>query len=185
MSFNAKNLTYGHQSYSKAESNEPEFLRKLKGQYGGTDPARHQQPLARPRKQKNPLEEDEDDPIYVHEANPHEPMSKAAYDALMDTATEDHDGLFTTVEESSRGAKKSSDQTGPPSEPHREKCGMQEAPSKQQMAVIGAASKKRSAKIVGDGAEADDARVCAENLEPAKSQGLKKAKKQKLSFQDD
>ncbi|KAL9006799.1 MAG: hypothetical protein Q9188_000486 [Gyalolechia gomerana] len=178
MSFNAKNLTY--------ESNEPGFLRKLKGQYGGTDPARHQQPLARPRKQRNPLEEDEDDPIYVDEANPHEPMSKAAYDALMeDTATEDRDGLFTTVEESSRGAKKSSNQTGPPSEPHGERCGMQEAPLKQQMAVIGAASKKRSAKIVGDGAAADEARGCAENSEPAKSQGLKKAKRQKLSFQDD
>ncbi|KAL8940179.1 MAG: hypothetical protein Q9211_002396 [Gyalolechia sp. 1 TL-2023] len=172
------NLTY--------DSNEPAFLRKLKGQYGGTDSARHQQPLARPRKQRNPIEEDEDEPIYVHEANPHEPISKADYDTLIDdTVTEDRDGLFTTVEKLSGRVGKASNQTGASSKPHGERGVMQEAPSKQQIAVIGAASKKRSAKIIGDGTAADETQDSAEKIELAKSRGPKKAKRQKLSFQDD
>ncbi|KAL8944707.1 MAG: hypothetical protein Q9216_000276 [Gyalolechia sp. 2 TL-2023] len=178
MTFNAKNLTY--------ESNEPAFLRKLKGQYGDTASARHQQRSARPRKQRNSAEEDEDEPLYLHGANPHEPLSKAEYDALTgDTATADCDEVFTTAEELSGSAGKASKQTEPSFELQGEGDAKQGAPSKQQMAVIGATSKKRSARIIEDGAAADAAQGSAEKLEPAKSQRSKKTKRQKLSFQDD
>lgn len=178
MSFNAKSLTY--------ESNEPAFLRKLKVQYGGTDSARHQQPLARPRKQRNSTEEDGDEPVYVHEADPHEPISKSEYDALMDDkVTEDQDGPFATAEEPSAQAGKACIPMGPSSEPDDVRAVMHKAPSKQQIAVIGAASKKRSAKVIGDGSIIDEAVGFAGKPESTKSQKPKKAKRQKLSFQDD
>lgn len=62
---------------------------------------------------------------------------------------------------------------------------LQKANSKQQMAVIGAASKKRSAKVVGDNVLEDEAQQFVAKQEIAKKQGPKKAKRQKLSFQDE
>ncbi|KAL8722962.1 MAG: hypothetical protein Q9225_000654 [Loekoesia sp. 1 TL-2023] len=178
MSFNAKNLTY--------ESNEPAFLRKLKGEYGGTDSARHRRPLARPRKQSNIIEDNEDELIYVHETDPLEPVSKAEYDGLLNaSATEDNDGLFNAEDDQKGRMVKPFDQREPSFKSQSKGTTLQEADSKQQMAVIGAASKKRSAKVVGDNALADEAQQFTAKQEVPKRQGPKKVKRQKLSFQDE
>ncbi|KAL8835634.1 MAG: hypothetical protein Q9170_003251 [Blastenia crenularia] len=177
MSFNSKNLTY--------DSNEPAFLKKLKKEYGGADSARHQRPLARPRKQRNADKEHDDEPIYVHETNPHETISKTEYDALLNVQiTEDYDGLLGVEEEPKGRDVASLDHAKLSSGSQFTKSPRQDVQSDQRMAVIGAVSKKRSAKVIRDNASADEDQTATESIERAAKQGVKKAKKQKLSFQD-
>ncbi|KAL8763222.1 MAG: hypothetical protein Q9184_000940 [Pyrenodesmia sp. 2 TL-2023] len=184
MAFNAKNLTYGCSPMHVAgiikltcvpESNEPAFLRKLKGEYGGTDPARHHRPLARPKKVVHTDEENDNDPVYVKETDPHEPMSKADYDALLKAATTNQSPANKAQPgETTNGP----DEIAPPPEPTPER-------PVSQYVVIGAASKKRSVKIVGENDLSD--RPLESTDEPgtrAKSKGQQRAKRPKLSFQD-
>ncbi|KAL8974711.1 MAG: hypothetical protein Q9197_001042 [Variospora fuerteventurae] len=170
------NLTY--------ESKEPAFLRKLKSEYEGTDSARHQRPLARPKRQRDAVDEEDDEPVYVHEIDPNVPISKGDHDALLDASIKKHE----PAEESQRGRSDESvlDMKAPPSVPGAEEGVLQDAQPQQQLAVIGAASKKRSVKVVGDDASATGFQESDATLKAKKSkQGLKKVKRPKLSFQQD
>ncbi|KAL8656099.1 MAG: hypothetical protein Q9210_000484 [Variospora velana] len=176
MAFNIKhNLTY--------ESKEPAFLRKLKSEYEGTDSARHQRSLARPKRQRDAVDEEDDEPVYVHETEPNVPMSKADHDALLDASIKKQE----PAEEAQRGRSDESvlDLKAPPSVPSAEEGVLQEVQPQQQLAVIGAASRKRSVKVVGDNAPATGVQESGARSEAKSKQGLKKVKRPKLSFQQD
>jgi hypothetical protein len=73
MAFNAKNLEYNKQ--------EPAFLRKLRGEYGGLD-GRHNVQIARPKKDRLKTGDDgEDDPVIVDEEG--ETVDKAEFERRM------------------------------------------------------------------------------------------------------
>ena len=76
----------GTSSNNRADSNEPAFLRRLRAKHGGGDSARHERPLARPRKQVKDGEDDQ--PTYVVEGS-QDTLSKAEYEALMGTANDE------------------------------------------------------------------------------------------------
>ncbi|KAL8658667.1 MAG: hypothetical protein Q9226_000837 [Calogaya cf. arnoldii] len=174
MSFNAKNLTY--------ESNDPSFLRKLRGEFGGTDSARHQQPQVRPTKLRTADEEDDDQPVYVHDQDPSETLSKAEYDALLKAPPTEQqsvkEGQADTDVQTSKQLEAQSLES-PEGSPQREVA------AKERTAAIGGSSKKRSAKVVGDDASSDEVQKPKTDLQAAKKNGLKKVKKMKLSFEDD
>ncbi|KAL8675003.1 MAG: hypothetical protein Q9168_000598 [Polycauliona sp. 1 TL-2023] len=175
MAFNAKNLTY--------ESKDPSFLRKLKGEFGGTDSARHRQPQARAKKLRSTEDEDDDQPVYVHDQDPSEVLSKAEYDALVkapSASTEQHPveeaQLHTNAHASEE--KVSLAQANPGGQMR------QESEAKETIAGIGGSSKKRSAKIVGDDASSDEISKSETAAHVVKKQAPKKGKKIKLSFED-
>ena len=155
------------------ESNEPNFLRKLKSQYGGIDSAHRNRPLERPRKHKEM--DDEDEPTYVDEDNG-DTISRAEYSALL---TRNNEPSHQATPE------KTSDERS------KNECPAEEADlasstnsqNRQQLAAIGSADKKRRAKVIGDGSEKDDNQP--EKAIPARDQKpRKKRKKVKLSFDD-
>ncbi|KAL9633257.1 MAG: hypothetical protein Q9204_003471 [Flavoplaca sp. TL-2023a] len=174
MSFNAKNLTY--------ESKDPSFLRRLKGEFGATDAVRQQRPQARPKRLRNTHEEDDDQPIYVNDQDPSETLSKAEYDALLRASS--------TVQQPVREAPPDVDvptsnvtEVRPTSS-----AGVRaehESAMKERSAGIGGRSKKRSAKIVGDDALSDKAQKSMNEAHVVKKSAPKRAKKMKLSFEDD
>ncbi|KAI4132663.1 MAG: hypothetical protein LQ338_000603 [Usnochroma carphineum] len=174
MSSNVKNLTY--------ESKEPAFLRKLKGEYGGRDSARHQRPLARAQKARDADEEHDDQPVYVHETSPYVPMSKADYDALLHASTTEREPVQKTQSETS---VKGSYETEPSPEPSK-KATLEDTQTKQQTAVIGASSKRRLVKVIGEDASSAEVQK-SKGGEPmtVKKQVQRNAKRPKLSFQDD
>ncbi|KAI4243576.1 MAG: hypothetical protein L6R40_003400 [Gallowayella cf. fulva] len=173
MPANTKNLTY--------ESNEPAFLRRLRGEFGGTDSASHRRPQARPRKQRN-SDEDDNEPVYVRDGDPHEPISKADYDALLKAPTTEQQPIRTS--QSGPGAQvanviDSAIQT--PSD-----VDVQQAqPATEKTAAIGGSSKKRSARIVGDDVSSDEVQGPKTDLQTPNKHGMKKGKKVKLSFEDE
>ncbi|KAF2503054.1 hypothetical protein BU16DRAFT_28022 [Lophium mytilinum] len=162
MSNKLKGLTF--------EANEPAFLRRLRGEASsGRDPARHERPVARPKRAKG---EDEDDaPTYVLEDG-NESLSKAEYEALI--AGKDADQELG-VEGAASGKKGDADDA--------EKEEASKQPSKHQSIEVGAVSKKRKAvKVVQTSDGEDDA-----DAKPKKAvkKPKKKAKAVKLSFGDD
>ena len=181
--FNAKNLSYGKTTYLLAqvlslmltnsiESNEPSFLRKLRGEYGGAKDVRHERPLARPRKEVTDGE-DEDQPTYVVEGS-QDTMSKQEYEALMRKG-----------EESGRGEGK--DQTGDEGaviteglqKEENSHVGTGSGLAKERVAAIGGAKKKRNITAIG----ADD-KEDGQQGEGKKQRKPKKGKKVKLSFDE-
>ncbi|KAL8811268.1 MAG: hypothetical protein Q9223_006605 [Gallowayella weberi] len=167
MSVNSKNLTY--------ETNEPTFLKKLKSEYGNDGLTRQQRPQVRPKKQRNADEEDDDEPVYVHEEDPHEPISKADYDALLkapSTEPEPAELMQSATSAQFSQETESSDQV------------QQTLPAKERTAGIGASSKKRSAKIIGEEDSSDEVRKSTTGSEAPKKHVQKKGKKVKLSFED-
>ena len=188
MSFNAKNLTYGGRPPSfnlpmvkltrPVESNEPRFLRKLKGQYNGGD-VRHERPPARPKRNKD--DDEEDAPTYVIEES-HDTMTQSEYEALLDqTAPQKRN------EQIGNSPSRHVDST----EKHAngdESSTQNLSNVKQQIVSIGASTKRKSAKIVGD----DDLKgVDGRNVETSAApktmkKPMKKPKKRvKLSFDGD
>ncbi|KAL8735976.1 MAG: hypothetical protein Q9166_000538 [cf. Caloplaca sp. 2 TL-2023] len=175
MSINSKNLTY--------ESNEPEFLKRLRGEYGGSDLGRHQRPQARPKKQRNASEENDDEPVYVHNEDPHEPISKAAYDTLWEAPPTEQ----LSVKEAQQGkdvqasdGNRSLPQVQASEQPEQEQPS-KEQQAKEKIAEIGGGLKKRSARVVGDDAFTDEVPKSATSQKAKKQKG----KRVKLSFQDD
>ncbi|KAL8852355.1 MAG: hypothetical protein Q9221_002739 [Calogaya cf. arnoldii] len=173
MSFNAKNLTY--------ESNDPSFLRKLRGEFGGTDSARHQRPQARPTKLRS-ADEDDDQPVYVHDQDSSETLSKAEYDALLKAPPTEQqsvkEGQSDTDVQTSKQLE-AQPLESPEGHPQSKLA------AKEKTAAIGGSSKKRSAKVVGDDASSDEVQKPKTDLQAAKKDGPKKIKKMKLSFEDD
>ncbi|KAL9599767.1 MAG: hypothetical protein Q9219_003650 [cf. Caloplaca sp. 3 TL-2023] len=176
-------------SYVNPDSKEPSFLRKLRGEYGVNDVSRHGQQFARPRRQRNSAEEYDDEPIYVHETEPHEPMTKAKYDALFGTSKNapDTEGVHGPPspkgEQSDRNVALSYN-TEPSYSSHQGRATSPDVQLKQHTAVIGGVSKKRTAKVIGDDDVADKTNKTTGPPGKMKKQGSK-AKKQKLSFLDD
>lgn len=159
MSFKAKDLTY--------ESNEPAFLRRLRGQVAGGDADRHERPIARPKRLKQNDDED-DGPTYVVEESG-DTLSKAEYEAML--AKED-----------------AADETVERPEGEAAEGGEPRSHSRQQLAEAGQKQKKRkAAKIIGNDDEKDEA-VANGHEEQAKKvtkKPKKKAKAVKLSFEDE
>ena len=157
------------------ESNEPRFLRKLKGQYGGGDAVRHERPIVRPKKHKD--EDDDDAPTYVVEES-HDTISKAEYDALL-AQTDRHKG----DEQQADLPKKVEDDT------ERLTVGEVESTQKhtnatQQIASIGASTKRKLARIVGeDDVKVDDGQSPQSSAAPKTTK--KHKKRVKLSFEED
>ena len=155
-----------------ADPNEPAFLRRLRGGYGG-DSARHVRPLARPRNQKNGEDEDEA-PTFVQEDG-HDTMSKAEYDELVKDAE---------VEEQERKS------AAPPAKSKNEtdrlveepdKLAQDLAPLKRQVARIGGSTKRRLVNVVGDDDE-DGHHSVGHPIGGGKRLKPKKGKRIKLSF---
>lgn len=161
------------------ESSDPSFLRKLRGEFGGTDSARQQRPQARPKKLRNADEENDDQPVYVHDQDPSETLSKAEYDALLKPPS--------TKQHSAQEGQPDTDvqtfnETEARPQESREGQAQRGLEAKERTAAIGGSSKKRSAKVVADDASSDEVQKPSQ---AAKKQGPKKGKKMKLSFEED
>lgn len=176
------NLINTHQPDLNSDSNEPTFLKKLRGEYGGGHSVRHQHQQLRPRKQRNADDDDDDEPVYVHEGDPSEPISKADYDALVKAPAIERQ----PSEEVQPGTDVSGSKAAKPMPlASSEEQVLRDTRIKQEMATIGRTSKKRAIKVVGDDALADETQSPPENPRTTQRQGPKKPKKPKLSFQDE
>ncbi|KAL8768901.1 MAG: hypothetical protein Q9209_004956 [Squamulea sp. 1 TL-2023] len=164
------------------DSNEPSFLKKLKGEFGSTDSARQQRPQARPRKQRNADDEDDDQPVYVHDKNPSESLSKAEYDALFKAPSTEQQLVEVAQHDTDIQASR---EMQAPCQADPEGQAQQELSAKERTAGIGGIPKKRSAKVVGDHDSSDEAPKTKTEPRAPKKQGLKKGKKMKLSFEED
>ncbi|KAJ5635975.1 uncharacterized protein N7484_009288 [Penicillium longicatenatum] len=150
------------------EAQEPAFLQRLRGQYGGDTSGRLERPAARNRKVKDPKDEEDDEPVYVDEES-NEVITKEEYKALVeppkDNATNTEDP--STAEEYKK-----------PTEPIAKQSNLTE---------VGGQRKRKQAKVVGEEnkpeSEAPVAQEKQEKLEKPKKP--KKAKKIKLSFDEE
>ena len=159
------------------DSNEPTFLRKLRSEYEGDD-ARHERPLARPRKQQIGGDEDEE-PTYVQEES-HDTISKAEYDAMMKNADVEKQTSKTVISK-----VESKDNLHAPTE-DAGKSPHEPALSKQQVvAGIGVNTKRRFAKVVGEEDGTEDSQFEGSRPHDEKKSKLKKGKKIKLSFNEE
>ena len=159
------------------ESNEPAFLRKLRNEYGGSDSARHDRPLARPRKHVKDGEED-DQPTFVVEGS-QDTISKAEYEALMGVANDEKLDGNEAVSDPLPGSK----------DEKPRKCSTEipdnPTPAKPKSSSIGASNKRRFAKIVGDEDEGTAESRDGNSAQTTQKPKAKKGKKVKLSFAEE
>jgi hypothetical protein len=152
------------------DSSLPPFLQRLRAQntgYGDDgDPDRHERPLARPKKAKNP--DDDDGPTFVDESG--ETVTKEDYEKqLRGDAEGEEDAGNVTGELKGDGKPEAS--------------GALPGPRVEQKLTDGAAIKKRKmAKVVGEDEE-DGVEKSTTQKVPKKAK--KKAKPIKLAFDDD
>ncbi|KAJ5802762.1 uncharacterized protein N7503_005212 [Penicillium pulvis] len=147
------------------EAQEPAFLQRLRGQYGGDTSGRLERPAARNKKLRDPKDDEEDEPVYVDEES-NEVITKEEYKALVEPS-KDHE---TNTEDSSttEGHKK-------PAEPIAKQSNLTE---------VGGQRKRKQAKVVGEENKAEsEAPVVQEKQDKPKKS--KKAKKIKLSFDEE
>jgi len=176
MAFNAKNLHYDKQ--------EPSFLRKLKGEFGGFD-GRHNVQIARPKKDRLKTgDDDEDDPVIVDEQG--ERVEKAEYERRVREGDEAEKQNGKDPVKDDEGQKPDEDQS-----------------ERQKVAEIGSTAnlkKRKAARVVGGDDEdredkADEDSKQKSRKEDDQSQGSsrkkkdpgaakKKGKNIKLSFDD-
>ncbi|KAK6521112.1 hypothetical protein TWF506_001344 [Arthrobotrys conoides] len=165
-----KNLSY--------ESKEPAFLQRLRAQTAGVYQER---PLNRPKKQRNPEDDEEDEPVYVLEDNT--TLSGKEFDALKEeTAAK------------AKASEEDEDQEADPDKPSnrdpgdKSKGAKNEKPKDSVLEVGVKTQKRKIAKVVG--AEASDDEVKKADGKDKKNEAPKKKKprpkqKVKLSFGDD
>lgn len=175
MSFKAKDLRFGMlmalplallaDSWS-TDSEQPAFLRRLRGELTSGDTARHEQPIARNKRMKD----DEDDaPTYVLE-DTKESLTKEEYEALVSGKD------FKEKEEVEDAAKDGVTESRPK--------------LKDRIAEVGAGTKKRkAAKVVSEETEGTHP-VNSKDAKSTDSKVVKKPKKKKakavkLTFGDD
>jgi len=186
MSFNAKNLSYGtfcdlipvrYTSYLNniTDSNEPTFLRRLRGEIGGQDSVRHERAIARPRKPKSSNDDEDDGPTYVDEEN-HEVISKSEFEALANRETSDkseHEAVALSHIQAEQHTQLpiDSELDGPP--------------PKEHVASIGGSSKRKVAKVFGNEDIDFAERAKADSLKNNNKSKTSKGKKIKLSFDED
>lgn len=163
---------------------EPAFLRRLRGEYGDGDSARHERPLARPKKHRID-DDDDDEPTYVDGISQNV-VSKANNDALMNPERlekEEERSSSTSPNQRNLQIEKHATIGNDHSDP--------EVPPSQLEANIGGNLKKRLPKIVGD--DGKSAHGMSNGNPPVVDSGSisksrkkeKKAKKIKLSFNED
>jgi hypothetical protein len=173
------------------DSTLPPFLQRLQSAQGPSD-GRHERAIARPKRARNAEDDAEDEPTYVDEGTNHN-LSKEEYAAL------------TAKVDTEEGARRDEGSEAAPA-PETEEG---EAREKEKVAAIGAARKRKLGKVVGAEEAEDDIRAAVSkvaalggtvsgalrkttsskvgekkgDVEPIKAK--KKAKKIKLSFNDD
>ena len=169
MSFKSKNLQY--------ERSEPAFLRRMRGELGGStdDSDRQTNSAPLPKKPKRLEMGDDEGPTYVLEESG-ETVTKEEFEKII---AKNKDGEKSPVANAAGNQQGNGDQNEKNDNINQ---------SKQQVAQIGALSKKRKiAKIVGEGPDADET---DENPKPKVSsksnvkKSKKKAKQIKLTFDD-
>ena len=158
------------------ESREPGFLRKLKSEYGGGNSARHERPLARPRKAKID-ENDDEEPTYVDEES-HDTLSRQQYEAMLQSK----DGMIKKGDTATDPGVIDEESTVP-SKTTTSSLGEVAPPKMELVAAIGTTGKRRIGKVVGESVAADETRV-GETTPVGPKKPAKKAKKIKLSFDD-
>lgn len=148
----------------------------VRGEHGLRNSSRHERPLARPRKQVEEGDKD-DEPTYVVEES-QDTLSKAEYEALV--TTNDADEQTENSMPSSTGVRYSSEEA----EPGKDEVSRGVALAKQQVAGIGCSNKRRLPKIVCD--EEKDEAPPEESGSRKKHEKIKvkKGKKMKLSFDE-
>jgi hypothetical protein len=161
------------------DSSLPPFLQRLRTQntgYGNEgDPDRHERPLARPKKAKNP--DDDDGPTFVDESG--EMVSKADYEKQLNGDVEDDETGGNVI-------------GGPKDDGEPEASGAlpsHSGPRVEQKLTDGTAVKKRKvAKVIGDEDEIDPLKPTGaekDTAPKATKKAKKKAKPIKLAFDDD
>jgi len=151
-------------------------LQRLRAQntgYGDDgDPDRHQVPLARPKKAKNP--DDDDGPTFVDESG--ELVSKADYERqLKGDVPGEETGDNVTGELKGDGKPEASGALPADSKPRVE----------QKLTDGNAVKKRKVAKVVGDEDEDDTSKPEKDTAPKAAKKAKKKAKPIKLAFDDD
>ena len=166
MAFKAKDLHY--------EKQEPAFLRKLRGEYGGD---RHNVSIARPSKPRLDTGDD-DGPTIVDEAG--ESVTKDQYEAM---ARDDELGKRTGSAEPSIEGENVKAQAGD-SLPRKE-----EQLKPEKLAAIGGSSKRKQGKVVGHEGEHQNEDTFEDKVnethDPAQSSQKSKSKKKKIKLSFD
>ncbi|RVD88530.1 uncharacterized protein DFL_002712 [Arthrobotrys flagrans] len=164
-----KNLSY--------ESKEPAFLQRLRAQTAGVYQER---PLNRPKKQRNPEDDEEDEPVYVLEDNT--TLSGKEFDALKEETA-------AKAKASEEGDQETDPDKTTEKDPEDRSKDTKAEKSKDSVLEIGVRTQKRKiAKVVG--AEASDDEAKKVDGKDKKDEAPKKKKprpkqKVKLSFGDD
>ena len=148
-----------------------------RGEHGDRDSSRHERPLARPRKQVQEGEDD-DQPTYVVEDS-QDTLSRDEYEALV--APDNTDKEAENNLSSSAKASPSIHEA----ESRKDEATRDTALVRQQVAGIGASTKRRLPKVVGH--EEEDEAVPEKNDagKNSKKPRVRKGKKVKLSFDEE
>ena len=118
----------------------------------------------------------------MHEEDPRQSLSKAEYEALVKVPVDQQQPSEQASLITEALGSKAADSTPSVSS---SAVAPQETSIKEERSTIGGASKKRAAKVVGEDASVDEAQTSPQKSSTLKKPTLKKAKKLKLSFDDD
>lgn len=172
----SKDLTYDK------NASQPAFLQRLRDQNSAiSSSGRHEQPIARAQRAKNPENDDDDAPTYVVEGSS-ETLTKAEYEKLTSGDTEDAKDKFGDVKDMVTGELTGDSPKASGALPDED-----ETPARASATVdVGKATKKRKvAKVVG-GDDEDEANPKETSKDESKPKKLKKKGKPiKLSFGDE
>ncbi|CAG8034336.1 unnamed protein product [Penicillium salamii] len=149
------------------DAKQPAFLQKLRGEYGDNS-GRLERPAVRATRLKVNKDDDDDEPIYVDEES-NEVISKEEYKTLVG-------GSESKGEEKDDPAKdKSGDETHPQAE----------ASKQSNLTEVGGQRKRKQVKVVGEGNAEVKAEAEGEEQPKPTTKKPKKAKKIKLSFDEE
>lgn len=172
------------------QKQEPAFLRRIRESTQASGD-RHERPVARPQRLRDPNQDEEDAPTYVDEEG--DTLSKAEYDAMLKEEAGETGTLGETVEptEDVGGVVKGDLAGSDPKASGAIRCtedggGDDDAKDRRKQQVIdaGGPSKKRKvAKVVGG--EDEDGEARGKEPKPGIKKAKKKGKPIKLSFDND
>ena len=151
-------------------------MQRLRSEYGGGDSGRHERPVARARKPKDPKDLDDDAPTYVDEQS-QDVVSKEAYEAMISKDKPAASNQTDTPDRAEMGDDTHKGTT-------RKRTAEKSIPT-EATASIGKSRRKRLAKVVGDDSETIQKGNQEDREEsPERSKRVKKSKKIKLSFDE-
>lgn len=173
----SKDLTYDK------NASQPAFLQRLRDQNSAiSSSGRHEQPIARAQRAKNPSNDDDDAPTYVVEGSS-ETLTKAEYEKLTSGDTDHAKDKFGDVKDMVTGELTGDSPKASGALPDED-----DAPARASATVdAGKATKKRKvAKVVGGDDDGDEANTNNTSKDESKPKKLKKKGKPiKLSFRDE